>query len=471
MLYLEVLVMKRLSLVLSVWIFPVLTQLDANPEICGASGEKAVEHENKGDYPTAIWCYTNFQNWRAALKLEKKVIPSALSRVGEGNYAGMISQFANAYLGTDQLAAGRRVIEQGIAQLGESPQVIHVAYNVSKLFHDKSMRFGEREKWHRIFLKVLKQPRPNNQIIDCFTVNAYYGIDQGVRENQKSAAYAMARDAIEKYDADMTKHWGYLRDVIRIQYLALSQDMKPRPADRKMKMLFLVIPETKLDADNPQFGNLDEKLREADAQELMFNFRYFASAFQGLTGIGWDSKIIRHRGVIRKTTFVSQPPRSIMHPDMTSIDPPLSASTLREIGESDAVTLIWAGTRQPPGHLITNGSGTEYGFNINGKNHVRLLVISDSNKRYFDGNHANSALFFFHEIFHVLEWAYYKSQFPKDNHPYSRRSEWPADYTGTTEWDFYSETFTKRLIPEDGFARFQWRNNHEGFHNRMVREK
>jgi hypothetical protein len=467
----QVLAMAKSSVLALSLFFFVISQLSANAEICGTNGEKAVEHENKGDYPTAIWCYTNVQNWRAALVLEKKVIPSALSRIGEGNYAGMISQFANAYLGTGQLAQGRRVIEQGMAQLGESPQVIHVAYNVSKLFHDKTMRFAERQKWHKLLLKALKQPRPNNQLIDCFTANTYFGIDQGVRERKIAEAYAMAHDAIENYDGDMTQHWGYLRDMIRIQYLALGHDVKPKPATRKMKMLFLIVPETKLDADNPQFGNLDEKLREADAQELMFNFRYFASGFQSLTGIGWDSKLVRHRGVIRKTTFVSQPPRSIMHPDMTSIDPPLPDTILRDIAESDAVTLIWAGTRQPPGHLITNGSGTEYGFNINGKNHVRMLVISDSNKRYLDGNHANSALFFYHEIFHVLEWAYYKSQFPKDNHPYQRRGEWPADYTGTTEWDFYYETITKRLIPEDAFARFQWRNNHEGFHNRMVREK
>ena len=108
---------------------------------------------------------------------------------------------------------------------------------------------------------------------------------------------------------------------------------------------------------------------------------------------------------------------------------------------------------------------------IKGKSLHRLLVISDSNKRYLDGNHANSALFWFHEIFHVMEWAYYKSPFPSAEHSYARRDAWPADYQGTTEWDFYRETYLKRFMPEDSLARFEWRSNHEGFYNRKVKGK
>lgn len=440
----------------------------ANAEICGANGEKAPAHEAKGDLTTAVWCYTNAQNWQAALALKPKLIPSALPRVGEGNYAGMISQFANAHLGVGEPAAARRTIEEGIRQLKSSPQSIHVAYNVSKIFHDKTMPFAERQKWHRLLMSLMRLPRPQNQIADCFTANTYFGVDQGVRERKANLALAMARDAVENYDADMLKHWGYLRDMIQIQYLALKHDAAPRRATRKLKMLFVVVGETKLAKGHPQYGNVDTRLEEADLQELLFNYRYFTSAFQALTGVGWETKIVRHRGAVTKTTFISDSPRSVMHPDMSSMNPPFAANILKEIEASDGVTLVWAGTRQPPGHLITNGSGTEYGFPINGKNLVRLLVTSDSNKRYLDGNHANSALFFFHEIFHVLEWAYYKSPFPSAEHSFMRRNTWPSDYEGQTEWDFYRETFTKRFMPEDGLARFEWRSNHEGFYGRKV---
>jgi len=443
----------------------------ANTEICGATGEKAAELESKGDLTTVVWCYANHKNWQAAVALQKQVIPSSLARIGEGNYALVISNLALSHMELQNPAAGRRVLEQGMKQLLHSPQVIHTAYNVSKLFHDKSMRFAERQKWHSLLLAALKHPRPSNQLIDIFTANTYFGIDQGVRERKTAAAFAMANHAVTQFDADMTRHWGYLRDMIRIQHLALGHDLNPKPATRKLRMLFIVVPETRLEKGHPQHGNVDEKLEEADVQELLFNFRYFASAFQALTGIGWESKIIRHRGAVRKTTFVADPPRSVMHPDIASIEPAFGAPTQREIENSDGVTLIWAGTRQPPGHLITNGSGTEYGFPIVGKHLVRLVVISDSNKRYLDGNHANSALFFFHEIFHVLEWAYYKSPFPSAEHSFMRRNAWPADYQGSTEWDFYYETLTKRFMPEDGMARFEWRSNHEGFYNRKMQGK
>ncbi|GAB4443007.1 MAG: hypothetical protein OHK0011_25330 [Turneriella sp.] len=221
--------------------------------------------------------------------------------------------------------SGWRVLEQGMRQLVKSPQVVHAAYNVSKLFHDATMRFAERQRWHDLLLEAMQQPK------------------------------------------------------------------------RKLQMLFVVVPETRLATGHPVHGNVDAKLAEADLQELLFNFRYFASAFQALTGIGWDYKIIRHTGAVTKTTYVADPPRSVMHPIMESITPAFNANTQREIEQSDAVTLVWAGTRQPPGHLITNGSGTE--------------------------------------------------------------------------WDFYRETFTKRFMPEDALARFEWRSNHEGFYNRKVRGK
>ena len=462
---------KSLLYACSSFLLLAVSSLAANAEVCGPDAQKAAALAQNGDAATAIWCYGQSKKWSEIIALQGAVVPSGLARHGEGNYALVISNLALAHLETGNLQAGRRVLEQGMRQLVKSPQVVHAAYNVSKLFQDPTMRFAERQRWHFLLLEAMQQPRPNNQLADCLTANTYFGVDQGVRERKIREAHLMARTAIDRHDADMVKHWGYLRDMIQIQALALGHDLKPSQPKRKLKMVFVVVPETRLATGHPVHGNVDAKLDEADLQELLFNFRYFASAFQALTGIGWDFKIIRHTGAVTKTTYVSDPPRSVMHPIMESITPAFSALTLREIEQSDAVTLVWAGTRQPAGHLITNGSGTEYGFPIKGKSLHRLLVISDSNKRYLDGNHANSALFWFHEIFHVMEWAYYKSPFPSAEHSYALRDAWPADYQGTTEWDFYRETYLKRFMPEDSLARFEWRSNHEGFYNRKVKGK
>lgn len=450
-------------------VLALVSSLTANAEICGPDAQKAEGLAQNGDGATAIWCYVQSKKWREAIALQRQAVPAGLARYGEGNYALAISNLALAHLESGNPPAGRRVLEQGLRQLLKSPQVVHAAYNVSKLFYDKSMRFAERQSWHKLLIEAMEQLRPNNQLADLLTTNTYFGVDQGVRERKIREAYAMAREAIDRHDADMVRHWGYLRDMIQIQALALGQDLNPKLPTRKLRIVFVVVPETRLATGHPVYGNVDAKLDEADLQELIFNFKYFASAFQALTGVGWDFKIIRHAGAVTKTTYVSDPPRSLMHPVMESIIPAFSARTSSEIEQSDAVALVWAGTRQPPGHLITNGSGTEYGFPIKGQNMHRLLVISDSNKRYLDGNHANSALFWFHEIFHVMEWAYYKSPFPSAEHSYTRRTVWPADYQGSTEWDFYHETYTKRFMPEDGIARFEWRSNHEGFHNRKAK--
>lgn len=441
----------------------------ANEQTCGASGEKAEQLKAAGDFSTAMWCYANAKNWPAVVALEKHIKPEIAKRMGDGNYALVTSQLALAHLELKNLSAGRRALENGMKILRTSPEVIHTAYNVALLFQDNQISFAERQKWHTLFMEVMKHPRPGFQLADCFSNNVYFGVDQGVREGKTNQAFAMARDAIEEHEPDLMKHWGIMRDMIRIQYLALKHEQNPRAVNRRLKMLFLVIPETKLEKSPEQFGNVDEKLRDQDMKDLLLNFRYFNSVFQSLTGIAWDSKIMRHPGKITRTTFTPDPPRTGMHPLMDSVQPALSPAILREIAASDGVTLIWAGVRQPPDHLITNGTGTEWEVTVEGRPMHRLFIASDSNKRFIDGHHANSALFFFHETFHVFEWAYYKSAFPKENHPYSRRGEWPADYVGSTEWDFYYETYTKRFVPEDGMARIEWRSNHGGFHNRKMR--
>lgn len=455
----------------TILLFAAFSQASANAQVCGENAEKAPALEQAGDITTAIWCYGLSKQWAAVVGLEMKAVPASLAKVGAGNYATIINTIARAHLELHEWHKGRKILEIGMRQLLHTPQVFDAANNLSVLFRDDTMWFAERQSWHKLLMEAMEQPRPAFQLADIFTNNVYFGVYKGISEKKTRAAFAMAQDAVTKHDADMLKHWGFMRDMVQIQHLALSHDVNPTAAKRRLRMLFIVVPETKLTNSHPTYGNVDTRLAELDLFEITVNFRLFASAFQALTGIGWDMKMMRHPGAVRKSTYVSDPPRSVMHPLMDSIEPAFSPAIQREIANSDGVTLVWAGTKQPPGHLITNGSGTEYGFPINGQTLHRLLVISDSNKRFLDGNHANSALFFFHEIFHVLEWAYHKSPFPSAEHSYSRRNLWPADYVGNTEWDFYRETFTKRFMPEDSMDRFEWGSNHGGFHNQKAKGK
>ncbi|HNL55715.1 MAG TPA: hypothetical protein PKI36_14995, partial [Turneriella sp.] len=156
----------RLSLILPA-VFVFTSALAANAEVCGPDAQKAEGLAQNGDAATAIWCYGQSKKWREMIALQGKVVPTGLARFGEGNYALVISNLALAHLETGNLAAGRKVLEQGMRQLMKSPQVVHTAYNVSKLFQDPTMRFAERQRWHFLLLEAMQQPRPNNQLADC----------------------------------------------------------------------------------------------------------------------------------------------------------------------------------------------------------------------------------------------------------------------------------------------------------------
>ena len=87
----------------------------------------------------------------------------------------------------------------------------------------------------------------------------------------------------------------------------------------------------------------------------------------------------------------------------------------------------------------------------------RVVIMSDPKSR--SGDELDDALYIFHELFHMLEWAYPEADFPKADHPCNDRQRWPADYVGSTEWDFYQQTFAKRMLPLDRMARIRWSDN------------
>lgn len=140
------------------------------------------------------------------------------------------------------------------------------------------------------------------------------------------------------------------------------------------------------------------------------------------------------------------------------VEPALEQTDLVQSPDSDMFYLLWPGTPVLTGHTHTiNGGANIKGFQHAGDWQYRVLILSDPASR--SGDELDDALYIFHELFHMLEWAYPEADFPKDNHPCNDRQRWPADYVGNTEWDFYQQTFARRMLPLDRMARIRWSDN------------
>ena len=140
------------------------------------------------------------------------------------------------------------------------------------------------------------------------------------------------------------------------------------------------------------------------------------------------------------------------------VEPALEQTDFIQAPDSDMFFLLWPGTPVLPGYTHTiNGGATIKGFQHGGDWQYRVFIMSDPGSN--SGDELDDAIYIFHELFHMLEWAYPEADFPKDHHPCNDRQRWPADYVGTTEWDFYQQTFAKRMLPLDGMARIRWADN------------
>ncbi len=434
--------------------------------------------EEASSFTTAIWCLNHESNYSEMVSHIPKVIPAARSKIGDDNYGLLINTLTIAYLKLGDKKNARSILLTGLTELSGTQSALHTGYNVGELFQDDSMTIDDREEWHRLFSENLFPEKSSSPLLPAIAWNTMILTNMFVAKNKYQDGFDTISMLYPQMDTQVLNHWGFLRDQLQIQYLALkhkTKRLKELPK-RTLKMVYVVIPKTRLKG-NPQtkvskFGNLDKDLVEKDIADLILSFEYFRDSFEELSGgIRWDMEVIRTNSEIQSTNLIDEKVRLVMQPSIESISPKLSEDILTTIKEADGVVIVWPGTRQPDGVLITNGGGTEWNYGTVNDPQVRLTIISDSNKKVASGNHANHPIFLYHEMFHVLEWAYHKSKFPKENHPYSRRKDWPSDYKGTTEWDFYSETFQKRMMKEDNFDRVFWKDRKEGFYGILVKEQ
>jgi hypothetical protein len=451
------------------------------PGECVFSASKLAELDSKeeANYITsAIWCLNYDSRYQEMVALIPKVIPTARTKIGDDNYGLLINVLTIAYYKLGDLKNARSILQSGINDLSGLSSAMNTGYNTQAVFKDKTMTREERENWHRLFSENLFQSNPSNPLIPAIAWNTAELTDMYVARKKYQDAFDTISMLYPDFDTQVLNHWQFLRDQLYIRYLGLKFKTKRlKESPRKvLKMVFLVVPRTRWKGELPskvaKYQNIDSDLQEKDLAELLLSFEYFRDSFEDLSGgIHWDMDVIRTDAEIQKTNFIDEKFRFVMQPEFSSIVPTLSESILSNLREADGIVIVWPGTRQPDGVLITNGGGTEWNFGTEADPQVRLTIISDSNKTADVGHHANHPIFLYHEMFHVLEWAYYTSKFPKQNHPYSRRNEWPNDYRGMTEWDFYSETFQKRIQKEDHFERLYWQGRKEGFYGIMNREK
>ncbi|XDD47512.1 hypothetical protein AB3N60_05340 [Leptospira sp. WS39.C2] len=437
-----------------------------------------VPEEETSSYTTAIWCLNHIKKDSLMVSLIPKVIPKAQEKIGNGNYGLLVNVLAVAYMRLNERQKARELLYDGLSRLSGKEEAMNIGYNVGELFYDSDISLNEREKWHELFQNNLFKGKLSNPLIPSITWNTSLLVDEYVKIGKYNYAFDTISMLYPEMDQHVSTYWNFIRDQLLIKYKALAfrtKKLKEVPR-RTLKMVFLVVPKTRLQNNLPSklkdFGSLDTDLKEKDLEDLLLSFIYFRDSFEDLSkGIHWDYEVIHTNSEITTTTFRDESFRYVMQPSIESINPTLSSEILQKIIDSDGVIVVWPGTNQPQGVLITNGGGTEWNYGTSSSPEVRLTILSDSNKTIVSGNHANHPIFIYHELFHVLEWAYHKSNFPKKDHPYIRRKEWPRDYDGNTEWDFYSETFQKRMMKEDMFERLYWQGRKEGFYGIKVKEE
>ncbi|MCW7489472.1 tetratricopeptide repeat protein [Leptospira meyeri] len=451
------------------------------PRECVSSALKFSEinkTEEISSITTAIWCLNHENQYTKMVELIPKVIPHARTKVGDGNYALLINVLAVAFDRLNDQKNARSILMRGLSELSGTPAALQTGYNLGDLFRDETMSLEERENWHKLFSENLFKEKKDHPLFPSIAWNTSLLTDLYVSKKKYHDAFEVISLLYPEMDAQLLGHWKFLRDQIYIKYLALKFKTKRLkiPPRKTLKMVFLVIPKTRLKGDLPsqvaKFQNLDSDLNPKDVSDLLLSFEYFRDSFEDLSnGIHWDHEVLQTNSEIQNTNCIDDRFRFVMQPSIGSIVPQLTEDQLKTIRAADGVIVVWAGTRQPDGVLITNGGGTEWNYGTEVEPDVRLTILSDSNKKIASGNHANHPIFIYHELFHVLEWAYHQLKFPKDNHPYQRRKVWPYDYQGETEWDFYSETFQKRMMKEDNLDRVYWQGRKEGFYGILMKEQ
>ncbi|MDB5096126.1 MAG: hypothetical protein JWM80_547 [Cyanobacteria bacterium RYN_339] len=245
----------------------------------------------------------------------------------------------------------------------------------------------------------------------------------------------------------------------------LSADFRLRHpnarAERPRKLVMLVVPRTDLVLPGPPEApapiQVHRALDESQVALTREGLFWFSESFLALTDgrVGWDVSVERLEGYT-----VAAQSRVVYTRDayqlMAQLEPggisPSIQPVLDRHADADMFYIFWPGTH--PGlqqHVTNGGSGTVW---AKGTSRACLLSEGDACEPY---GFYNTLTWFHHEFFHQVEFGYWDQDFPKEPmHAWQDRPNWPADFVGEQEWDFYENVYRRRVLPLDGLDRMTW---------------
>lgn len=437
----------------------------------------------------AVWCLWNLKDYAGIAAQASRLNAGAVQQIGEHNYLLQINYMTIAYVELGQLNTGARFYLRLATPYADKPAIANTANAMSALVGKSAKNLPEPEKWFSFLVGVNKVAETNGYFLSPLAMLALELGDEFYRRRDYARALQYFTTALDANRATLATRDGFLHDELRIRQVAATwrKDNPQAKGRTERTAIMLIVPETRLNL--PANAAEAERFKAGDSSAASFsankkilsiaipenqkNFQYFSDSVLALTGgeVEWKLKTIPLGGSrITAVEFHTDPRynRWIAQAKPQFIEPSLKGSVLKQVLAADATILMWPGTAKHGEIFVTNGGITEHPWVSGDETSHRALWVTEGDKLLREGG---SALFYHHEFFHLVEWGYYDRPFPKEDHQSQRRSEWPGNYTGTTEFDFYEQTYLKHVLPIDNLTRMEWKSGKTWLYKKKLEKR
>lgn len=465
---------------------PAFWDISAKAAFKAAALEPARGHAHRAH---AIWCLWNLKDYAQIAKQAARLSTAAISQIGEHNYILQINYIAAAQIYLGQLNGASGFLLKQMGGFLAHPAIGNVAEAVNLLFSGGAKNVPELEKWFQTLVKVSAVKETNGSFLSALGLIAMELGDALYRGKAYDKANYYFSSALDADRATLAARDGFVHDELRIRQIAAAyRKDNPRAQGRTIRTaIMLIVPETRLNL--PENADAAKRFEAGDAgaatlpagkkilsiaiPENQKSFQYFSDSILALTGGEVEWRLTTQplgRAAITQTEFRTDAryKRWIAPAKPQFIEPALSPTVIKRILAADAVVLMWPGVAKHPEIFITNGGMTEHPFVAGDASSHRGLWITEGDKLMREGG---SALFYHHEFFHMVEWGYYDRPFPKEDHQCQSRGTWPSDYSGTTEFDFYEQTYLKHVLPVDNLARMEWKSGNTWLYKKKIEKR
>ncbi len=437
----------------------------------------------------AVWCLWNLKDYAGIAAQASRLNAGAVQQIGEHNYLLQINYMTIAYVELGQLNTGARFYLRLATPYADKPLIANTANAMQALVGKSAKNLPEPDKWFAFLVTVNKVAETNGHFLSPLAMLALELGDEFYRRRDFSRALQYFSTALDANRATLAARDSFLHDELRIRQIAASwrKDNPQAKGRTERTAIMLIVPETRLnlpanaaEAERYKAGDTsaasfaaNKKILSIAIPENQKNFQYFSDSVLALTGgeVEWKLKTIPLGGSrITAVEFHTDARynRWIAQAKPQFIEPPLKNSVLKQALAADATILLWPGTAKHGEIFVTNGGVTEHPWVAGDASTHRALWVSEGDKLLREGG---SALFYHHEFFHLVEWGYYDRPFPKEDHQAQSRGSWSRDYTGTTEFDFYEQTYLKHVLPVDNLARMEWKSGKTWLYKKKLEKR